>query len=243
MRWIVLVLFLANVGVFAWLQTSGHAPVTPDAAVTTAPPAEAGDTIRLLSELDRDELESRDSAAPAPRAPASSGALTTEGRAGTAGAVCTLVGPFEEGYQGEDVVQRLRALQLDAELREVEVPGQMRYWVYLEPLSSRREAFNRLRELQAAGVDSYVIPKGSLTHGISFGIFSERDRAQLLSDELRAQGIDAQMREEPQMIAEQWVVLAPGAADALAGDFWAQLQLDYPELDRRQNLCAELETD
>ncbi|WP_237060405.1 hypothetical protein [Microbulbifer sediminum] len=202
--------------------------------------AESGSSIRLLSEIDPGELQSRGDPVPASPEPARDIEDNSDAAAGP-GEVCTLVGPFEESFQGEDVIQRLRALQVQAELRDVEVEGQMRYWVYLEPLGSRREAFNKLRELQAAGVDSYVIPKGSLTHGISFGIFSEPDRAKILQEELRAEGIDAQMREEPQMYAEQWVVLAPGAAQDLAEDFWSQLQLDYPGLDRRQNLCAELE--
>jgi hypothetical protein len=121
--------------------------------------------------------------------------------------------------------------------------GDVRYWVYLHPLGSRREAYSKLRELQSRGVDSYVIPSGSLTNGISFGIFSERERAEKLLAELEARGIAVQSREEPQTYFERWVVLPPGAAETLAGDFWSQLQGEYPELDRRQNLCSELSGD
>jgi hypothetical protein len=137
-------------------------------------------------------------------------------------------------------VQRLRALQVDAVLREIEMTGQMRYWVFLPPLDSRREAFRKLRELQAAGVDSYVIPKGSLADGISFGIFSELERAESLAGELREKGFPAQTKEEPQSYLELWVVLPPGGGELLAEDFWEPLQLEYPELDRRQNLCGEV---
>lgn len=241
MRWIVLALLLANIGVFAWLQEERK--VARPAAIPERPQTGGGERLQLLSEADPAEVARRtDRAAPEPQSPEPTPERTPEATSPRPGPadLCTLVGPVEEGFQGEDVVQRLQALEVEAELRDVEMEGQMRYWVFLDPLGSRREAFNRLRELQAAGVDSYVIPKGSLTNGISFGIFSELDRAESLTAELRDRGIDARMREEPQTYLEQWVVLAPGAGEALAEDFWSQLQLDYPDLDRRRNLCSEL---
>lgn len=230
MRWIVLALLLANIGLFAWFQAAGRPSGAP---VDTAarPLAEEGARIQLVGEVPRDQL--RAAAAPPKPKPRQQKSDTPE-------QLCTLIGPFAEEYQGQDIVERLQALQVEASLREIEMPGQMRYWVFLAPLGSKREAFNKLRELQAAGVDSYVIPKGSLTNGISFGIFSERERARSLAAELRERGIDARSREEPETYLERWIVLPPGAAEGLAADFWTQLQLEYPDLDRRQNLCSEV---
>lgn len=221
-------MFLVNLGLFAWFQTAGRTVVP--AASQLPGVKEVGERIELVSEAPVDTLPS---AAPAPKQPA---AKPAEDR------LCTILGPFEEEYQGEDIAQRLQALQVEAELRNIEMQGQMRYWVYLMPLGSRREAFQRLRTLQAEGVDSYVIPKGSLTNGISFGIFSEVERAESLAEELQGRGIDALTREEPQTYLERWVVLPSGAERQLAEDFWQQLQLEYPELDRRQNLCREVES-
>lgn len=223
MRWIVLALLLANIGLYAWFQTAGRPPLP--AVAGKAAPREAGEPIVLVGEAP--EVKRREAppvASPKPQA----------------GELCALLGPFEEEYLGEDIVERLRALQVDAALRDVEMRGQMRYWVFLEPMESRREAFRRLRELQAAGIDSYVIPKGELTNGISFGIFSEPERARALADELSRKGIGVRTREEPQSYRERWVVLPPGGAEKLAEDFWVQLQREYPELDRRQNLCSEV---
>ena len=220
-------MFLVNLGLFAWFQTVGRT-VTP-AANPVPDVKEVGERIELVSEVPADALAS---AAPAPKSAPLKPA---------ADRLCTILGPFEEEYQGEDIEQRLQALQVEAELRDIEMQGQMRYWVYLEPLGSRREAFQRLRALQAEGVDSYVIPKGSLTNGISFGIFSEVERAESLAEELQGRGIDALTREEPQTYLERWVVLPSGAERQLAEDFWQQLQLEYPQLDRRQNLCREVE--
>ncbi|MFC6634486.1 hypothetical protein [Microbulbifer taiwanensis] len=231
MRWILLALLLANIALFAWFQTGGR-PSAPGVESIPAASVEGGERIQLVREVPPDRLqEVVEPQKPQPR----------EREPASAEQLCSLIGPFEEEYQGQDIVERLLALQVDGSLREIEMEGQMRYWVFLAPLGSRREAFNKLRELQAAGVDSYVIPKGSLTNGISFGIFSELDRAELLAAELQARGVAARTREEPQTYLERWIVLPPGAAERLAEDFWVQLQLEYPELDRRQNLCSEVE--
>ncbi|WP_105101985.1 SPOR domain-containing protein [Microbulbifer pacificus] len=236
MRWIFILLALANLGLLAWYMTSDPAP-----AARVAPLAEDGDTasIALVSEVDPSRLvtqeEERKSTAPA----ANKGGQPVV-REKTAAQLCSLVGPFEEAYQGEDVARRLRALQVQAAMKEIEMQGQMRYWVFLAPLNSSQEAFRKLRELQAAGIDSYVIPKGSLENGISFGIFSEEERARILTRELRERGFTAEYREEPQTYLERWVVVENADGAQVADAFWQQLQLDYPDIGRRQNLCSEI---
>ena len=241
MRWIVLTLFAGNLALFGWFSTAGR-----EQSVTARVVMDAGSagSIALVSEARPEDL-AKSEADPGPSGSSSERASVAPVEAGSAAQVgageslCTLVGPFEEVYQGQDVVERMASLQVSARLREIEMQGQMRYWVFLAPLNSGKEAFRRLRELQAEGIDSYVIPKGSLENGISFGIFSEKVRATNLTEELQAQGVDAQYREEPQTYLERWVVL-DGDDAQLAGNFWQQLQLDYPEVERRQNLCSEV---
>ena len=234
-----MLLVLVNLGLLAWFL-SGDEPAAPRVAPVIQD--ESADTISLVSEVDPAALEPDPAAVPA--TPAATPTAKPSEPPVSAEALCTLVGPFAESYQGEDVARRLRALEVEASLREIEMQGQMRYWVYLAPLNSSQEAFRKLRELQAAGIDSYVIPKGSLENGISFGIFSEIDRAQLLTRELQERGFAAEFREEPQTYLERWVVLGSPqgsvSPEAVADDFWEQLQLDYPDIDRRQNLCSEI---
>ncbi|WP_226666581.1 SPOR domain-containing protein [Microbulbifer aggregans] len=231
MRWIVLFLVLANLALGAWFMTAGNTP-----SRSAKPIAERGeeDTIVLVGEASPSQLPARPPVAPEKPGPQTPSVSAPQADAG----LCTLLGPFAEAYQGEDVARRLGALDVPASLREIEMQGQMRYWVFLAPLGSRREAYRKLRELQAAGIDSYVIPKGSLENGISFGIFSEMERAKSLTGDLLEQGFDAEYREEPQTYLERWVVLE--GEERLAEEFWQQLQLDYPDLDRRQNLCSEI---
>lgn len=242
MRWIVLLLVLANLGLAGWFLSAGRAP---DTTMRQSSPVSADAGIALVSEVASEELARHNSQAATKAARGSGGARQASPAAGrdtAAAALCTLVGPFAEAYQGEDVAQRLQALAVAARSSAIEMQGQMRYWVYLAPLGSRREALRKLRELQSAGVDSYVIPKGSLENGISFGIFSELERAQALAADLKQQGFSVEYREEPQTYLEHWVVLEQGEEAKLAEDFWQQLQLDYPQTDRRQNLCSEIRT-
>lgn len=245
MRWIVLFLFVGNLGLLGWFVTTGKQSLEVHPVGNTG----SSGSIALVSEVEPGQLQA--SGGPAERRPGGPRSQVQKGSAaggsagegapsGTANSLCTLVGPFEERYQGEDVAQRLSALQVRARAEEIEMQGQMRYWVYLAPLNSTREAFRRLRELQSEGIDSYVIPKGSLENGISFGIFSEKARAEGLTEELKAQGVAAQYREEPQTYLEHWVVL-DGDGAHLAPDFWQQLQLDYPAIEQRQNLCSEIQ--
>ncbi|GMG88660.1 hypothetical protein [Biformimicrobium ophioploci] len=219
MRWIALILLVANIGLFFWL---GKQPAEKSSAAEK-PLAVQGAAIEMLSELPPERVrEVRRQ--PARQAPPPQ-------------ALCTMLGPVAEESDEALLDERFRALGLAAEVRDIEMQGAMRYWVYLEPLPNRKEAFRRLRELQAAGVDSYVIPKGSLTNGISFGIFAEEARASSLQKELQDKGYPALFRQEPQTYTERWVVVAD---DAAAGeDFWRQIAEDFPDLERRQNLCSE----
>jgi len=230
-----LLLVIANLGLAGWFMSAGRAP---ENTVQQTAPAAAESSIALVSEVAPGELADRVESQRGAEVPAARAVAEPEA-AQPGEALCTLVGPFGEAFQGEDVAQRLRALEVDASLREIEMQGQMRYWVFMAPLGSRREAYRKLRALQAAGIDSYVIPKGSLENGISFGIFSELERARSLTDELQAQGFAAEFREEPQTYLERWVVVS-GGEQQLAADFWQQLQLDYPDVDQRQNLCSEI---
>ncbi|WGL18290.1 hypothetical protein PVT68_08350 [Microbulbifer bruguierae] len=241
MRWIFLFLVVANLALLGWFLTSGRNP-----AVVSAPAIDDDRVpgITLVGEAGPGQLapakakNSRGRSGEAPVVEEKPGDGAEDKR--PAGGLCTMVGPFAEGYQGEDVAQRLQALDVEAALREIEMQGQMRYWVYLAPLNSSQEAFRKLRELQAAGVDSYVIPKGSLENGISFGIFSEMDRAKAMTADLQQRGFAAEYREEPQTYLERWVVVEGGGERQIADAFWQQLQLDYPDIGRRQNLCSEI---
>lgn len=121
---------------------------------------------------------------------------------------CPAVGPFSAENDASNVARSLTAegvksatVRGDGEFAPV-------YWVYLPPLGSRQQALRKLRELQAAGVDSFIVSDGADANAISLGSFSVRDSAIGLQSRLRSAGYAAQLREQSKAVSRFWVVLA-----------------------------------
>ncbi|MCW8196843.1 hypothetical protein F6455_18790 [Proteobacteria bacterium 005FR1] len=151
--------------------------------------------------------------------------------------LCTLVGPFSELLKAEYFQERLAALDVLASVQELEVPGEVSYWIYLPPRESRKQAFNEFRELQAKGIDSYVIPKGELANGISFGMFSQPNLAKSRLEDMRSRGYAAELKEVTRTYKEIWAVAAAAEAAKLAPESWLQVMASEDNLERRQNFC------
>ncbi|MCH9692025.1 MAG: hypothetical protein K0U59_08195 [Gammaproteobacteria bacterium] len=223
MRWIVLILAVANLSLFGWFYLFDET-VAPKVELQLPSSSKAEARIDLARKTDSTFVP-RPAVLPSGSEP-----------------LCTMLGPVDQPLQGENIVQRLQALELEARLQDIERQGQMHTWVYLPPLRSRREAYRKLRELQEAGLDSYVIPKGSFAKGISFGIFSEHERAEALAKRLYERGISVKLHRKPQLYTERWVVLPADGHDYLAADFWQKLQREFPWVHRRQEPCQQLQS-
>ncbi|MAN50367.1 MULTISPECIES: SPOR domain-containing protein [Marinimicrobium] len=226
MRAILAVLVLVNVLLLALHQFgviptsgpsgSGEAPVVPPSAPSLQLLSEASGELPLAGHSQSDQ---------------------DQGSVSDALPLCVLVGPFTEHGDADSIGQRLRALDVTAESQNIEVSDGRGYWVHLAPELSQREALRRLHELQAKQIDSYVIPRGELANGISFGMFSRRALAEARRDELQALGYDAKIREVERTHREIWLVMPALQARALSDRLWEELLAEYPTLERRQNLC------
>jgi len=156
---------------------------------------------------------------------------------GQKGALCELVGPFDDPERAEHLVQRLMALEIPARREEIDVPAGARYWVHLEPELSQNAALRRLHELQAKNIDSYIIPRGELALGISLGMFSRAELAQQRQADLQALDYDAKVLKISRTQRELWVSLPAPQAAQVADGFWRELLDGQPHLERRQNFC------
>lgn len=235
MRWIVASLFAINVlALIAQLAFSHLAAPSDDSVADEARPEQIAadeNSLQLLRELDPATRQAMlDSKSRSLNEPTS--ALLEIDQP-----LCTMLGPFSKLLQAEYLVERLAALDLDSAIQDLEIPGDKGYWIYLPPRDSRKQAFNQLRELQAKGIDSYVIPKGELANGISFGMFSRADLARSRLDDMRSQGYAAELREVTRSYRETWVILAPGQGRKLDTETWEQMLADNEDLERRQNFC------
>lgn len=152
--------------------------------------------------------------------------------------LCEWVGPFASPADADALQQRLRALDVPANRRALEISDGRGYWVHLPPELSQRAALQKLHELQAKDIDSYVIPRGELENGISFGMFSREPLAKARRDELVAMGYDAEIHEIERTHREIWLAMPVRDADALSASLWEELLATAPELERRQNFCS-----
>ena len=152
-------------------------------------------------------------------------------------ALCSMVGPFKDVLPAEYFVEHLQALEVLAEVERLEVSSGVGFWVYQQPRASRKEALRRLHELQAAGLDSYVIPKGELENGVSFGFFSDRRGAEARLAEVEALGYEVLLKEVARSYEEIWVVLAALESVKVGDELWLTLLNREAGLEMRQNFC------
>lgn len=230
MRWIVGSLVAINIVVFIWqlmVRDPDGASSAPVAASNQG--FNGAQPIKLLGELEEETLQ----AMMVDKDRITLDAPSEE----SSDPLCTLVGPFEKLLRAEYFVERLEALDVVGEVQEVEIPGEVGYWVYLPALGSQREAFNKLRELQSKGIDSYVIPKGELENGISFGMFSRENLANRRLADMKEQGYAAELKEIERSYKEVWVILQPGQSQLLDQESWQSVLASESNLERRQNYC------
>jgi hypothetical protein len=228
MRWIVGGMVAVNTVVLVWQllnlsSTNAPAPVPTPARLSLDTPQ-----LQLLQELDAAKLESMH------KSPSNSGA----GRTSQEAALCTLVGPFSKVLSAEYFVERLTTMELKATVESLEIPGEPGYWVFLPSQGTSKQAFAVLRELQAKGIDSFVIPKGDQENGISIGMFNQKALAEQRLEEMKKKGYATEMTEIVRSVKETWVVLPPGQANQLSAETWQQMMYDEEDnLERRQNFC------
>ncbi|MGI1677149.1 MAG: hypothetical protein K6L75_00310 [Cellvibrionaceae bacterium] len=237
MRWIVGSLIFANVLVFAWYMLAGSgSPVDANMGSSRAQQGSSSSpAIQLLSEIGSQEVisggEEKSIGSPV-QEPSVVPETDEDGNP-----LCTLVGPFPKLLRAEYFIERLSALDVFSVVYEVEIPGDVGYWVFLPPEESRKKAYNKLRELQAKGVDSYVIPKGELENGISFGMFSRESLADQRLKDMKEQGYSAELKEITRSYKEIWILLQPGRAKLLGENTWLEMLSTDEGIERRQNYC------
>lgn len=231
MRWVLAVLVAANVLLFTWFQLRGDSegelqertqgmPVQRDGVASLELLSETNAASSAAAEqvIHQDEPES--SAVQAP--------------------MCWMLGPMPEEVTAKQVLLRFENLSIPAELREIEVITGLDYLLYMGPFASRAESLAKLKELQGAGVDSFLITRGSLTEAISLGLYNRRSAAETALENFAKQGYALQIRENERSGSQQWLVIPIATAEKLDIPFWNELDMDFSGLERKQNWCAAI---
>jgi len=237
MKWILVCLLLLNAGYFSWHWFTGQEAAGAGQVSEIVEEVREGSHLVLLSEVQQEELEIL-MAAKRRLKMASADGVDQQGEAEQK--LCSLIGPFKELLQAEYFAERLMALDIKAAVEQVEVPGEEGFWVYQASQLSRKAALRRLYEFQAKGVDSYIIPRGELENGISFGIYSSQEEADARREEIVSLGFEAEIRSAERSYQEIWLVLQPQEAAKADEELWLELINPKDNVELLQNFCPSV---
>lgn len=246
MRWIFFSLIAANFAILAWWQTSKPQRAAEPKPYTT--PFGVGGLV-LLSEAAKQspqsEPEPSDAVTPPPAEvrPAADPAVSAPAAAESPGAhgQCVLVGPYENNELAQQALQKLLAKEIKAYVFQMDLAVSSGYQIYLDGFESRAQAKKRLDELQAAGVDSFIVPKGEYVNTIALGSYEQEGAAKNQLEKFAAAGITAKLRESKRSVVELWLAMPPEMGDTLPEALRQVLGVSKAEKkEERQILCATI---
>lgn len=202
MKWVVGVLFLANVALFMW-GTWYHRPLVP-LDIPTPPVEIAEDKMLLLSE------------------PGTRLVLRTSGalRLGDGGDTpCYQLGPFPTLEKARAGGARLGTWGLTYErVAEFETLGPA-YRVILPPAPSLEAAERKRRELTKQGFTDHAVVQNEqgMENAISLGIFAVEQNARARLQQLLSKGMVAQIQPVPNVHPVYWLAIAGTGSDGQIG--------------------------
>lgn len=207
MPWIFLTLMLANIVYFGWnFMGASQAPVR----ALSAPVQQEGSRIVLLAERKEQPLPALDLSAEQLAGQSPEGEAQQTVTAAPA-VQCFNVGPFQSPGAADGFVDRMAGKGFVTKVEQRKAEGKD-YWIYVPPFTNRAKAEERLRELRAKGVDSFIVPEGAFANAISLGHFSKKELAESFREKLSAAGVVSEYREMANEGRVSWVFVAPGSA-------------------------------
>jgi hypothetical protein len=234
MRSIFIVLLIANIGLF--LHQYFVVGSKPAVAKQQMDLKEEGERLELLAEKKSGKVIKKSN----PVAASESSDASENEKSLDKDPMCTMVGPYEQLIRAEFLVERLKALGMESVITPIERVEGSAYWVYLPPELSEQDALMRVIELQKKNIESYIITKGELERGISFGQYADKVEAELHVDRIKKQGYELQIKEIKKTINETWVTLSPAVAEKISEATWLDILSAESGLERRQNFCISV---
>lgn len=221
MRWVFFLLLLLNVGLFAWQHRLAPSSGGELSLVAAKPAKLSAQSLQLLSEI---------------QAPARQPGRVVEEAPDDVR--CLVLGGFDSLERVRQLEQHLLSLDISVRVVTTEASFGADHWVYIPPLASRQASLRQLRELQARGIDSFLITEGELANGILLGVFPRLDAAQAVADRLRGSGYAPQVRELPRVYQEYWVQVAEKDRRLVDDVVLQRLQTNFSDLKHRLISCS-----
>lgn len=238
MRGVVFGLLFSNLVYLAW-NLFVPAGDTPRAS---APIAQLGESVQLLSEVSTEQLRSY----PAQPATPTQGLVeATDVPVEEKALYCAQIGPFRGAEDAQNfATTHAQRMSLSVEIRQV--PAAPDYRVFLPPFASRELATSTQETLRAAfaannlAIDTYLVPRGELENAIALGLFSEQSNARNVQQQMQSLGYQVDVREEPKQASESWVLATDIESEAVFTQQWAQMRLSRSYIDAGEKLCETI---
>ena len=90
---------------------------------------------------------------------------------------CIVIGPFTNENDAQAAMARVEQAGGKPRLQTETISAAPDYLVYVEPAVARDIATRTGQALKSQSIDAYVIPSGTRQHGVSVGVFKDRNRA------------------------------------------------------------------
>lgn len=212
MRWLFIGLVIINIFYFIWRQQD-FSSSEQQLEIVKPQQTERGQQVRLLSEVLSVE-EGQAVGAKLDQSPAEE----------------LLLGGFSDQATVLELQQRLLSLDIASRVTALESQVDIEYWVYLQPLPSRQASVRQLKELQARGIEGYLITQGDLANGISLGMFAREDSALGVVGRLSEAGYETLIKPVERSQRLYWVVIAADARRLVDEKLLKQLVEDFGEM-------------
>jgi hypothetical protein len=119
---------------------------------------------------------------------------------------CTSVGPFADLGQASQAQATLRSLGYEPRQRVAQGELWTGYWVSVRNFPNRDAAEAALKTLNANGItDVYLMPGSDPPNVLSLGVFSDYQRAQRRSEEVRSLGLRPEISDRKRAGSVFWI--------------------------------------
>lgn len=219
MRYLFILLLLANIAFFVWSQRLSPPPKNTFKAVDDGVPQ-----LELIAEVEPSKVIDTNTE---PSFNPSSDVQQ----------MCYSAGPFEEEANANAAQETLDAVVLKTNIRKITTTQEAGYWVYLPALASRSEALKKGRELAASFVkDYYVVTSGDNENSISLGLYREPYNADNRIAELSKKGFDVSKEVRIESWPEFWLDFSITETQlALLPD----LKTTFPDISQNEVICKQ----
>jgi len=260
-RWLILILVLANLALFYWLRTETRqivetVPVGIKRLVLLeelSPPAAVNDS-ELAKNTGLAELAPATVEVDVPEVTTEQGtelkALVQVAQAMVEQALeiaesvlapktCWLAGPLDQTAAREAFTGALdtQGIQLNLVLQRVAAAPDFR--VHLPVDGGARQQRLLAAELRQKDIDSFSISEGKLTGDLSLGLFRSEEHARTLMSKVRQRGYAPEIYERPRSREEAWAALLQGELAALGWEAAAGPLAAYPSVSLIQTDCPD----